>query len=302
MGTVEAVASAPPGLLAVGSEYNGADNDAVVWSSPDGVAWSRVPDPGGVFGGPGWQGMHAATAGGPGWVAVGHDDSGEDWNAAVWTSPDGLAWTRVPHDEALFGGQNDQEMFGVAAAGPGLVAVGVDDESPAAWVSADGLVWQKVPSDRFSSSPEFADADKVLRSVTAGGPGLVAVGSIGFYSEATDGDDLDAAVWVSSDGLTWVLVSEDAATFGGPGTQEMSAVTAGGSGFAAVGWDYSAGDAEAAVWTSPDGTNWTRVLDPAVFGGDGDQEMHGVAVIGSRVVAVGRDGANAAVWVGPPLG
>ena len=302
MGTVEAVASAPPGLLAVGSEYNGADNDAVVWSSPDGVAWSRVPDPGGVFGGPGWQGMHAATAGGPGWVAVGHDDSGEDWNAAVWTSPDGLAWTRVPHDEALFGGQNDQEMFGVAAAGPGLVAVGVDDESPAAWVSADGLVWQKVPSDRFSSSPEFADADKVLRSVTAGGPGLVAVGSIGFYSEATDGDDLDAAVWVSSDGLTWVLVSEDAATFGGPGTQEMSAVTAGGPGFAAVGWDYSAGDAEAAVWTSPDGTNWTRVLDPAVFGGDGDQEMHGVAVIGSRVVAVGRDGANAAVWVGPPLG
>ncbi len=69
------------------------------------------------------------TAGGPGWVAVGHDDSGEDWNAAVWTSPDGVAWTRVPHDEALFGGENDQEMFGVIAAGPGLVAVGADYDS-----------------------------------------------------------------------------------------------------------------------------------------------------------------------------
>ena len=302
MGTVEAVASGPLGLVAVGSEYNGSDNDAVVWSSPDGVAWSRVPDAGGVFGGPGWQGMHAVIAAGPGWVAVDHDDSGEDWNAAVWTSPDGSTWARVPHDETLFGGLNDQEMFGVASAGPGLVAVGVDDEAAGAWVSADGLAWQKVPSDRFSSSPEFAGHDKVMRAVTAGGPGFVAVGSIGLYSEATDEHDWDAAVWVSSDGITWVLVSEDAATFGGPGTQEMAAVTAGGSGFVAVGWDYASGEAEAAVWTSPDGTNWVRVLDPAVFGGAGDQEMRGVAVIGSRVVAVGRDGANAAVWVSPPLG
>jgi hypothetical protein len=32
-------------------------------------------------------------------------------------------------------------------------------------------------------------------------------------------------------------------------------------------------------------------------GGPGDQQMFGVAGIGSRVVAVGRDGVNAAVWL-----
>ena len=90
------MAAGPLGLVAVGTQYQGEDYDAVVFTSPDGLAWSRVPDPEGVFGGPGWQGMHAVTAGGPGWVAVGYDDSGEDWNAAVWTSPDGVTWTASP--------------------------------------------------------------------------------------------------------------------------------------------------------------------------------------------------------------
>jgi hypothetical protein len=30
--------------------------------------------------------------------------------------------------------------------------------------------------------------------------------------------------------------------------------------------------------------------------------MYGVAVSASRVIAVGRDGVNAAVWVSPPPG
>jgi hypothetical protein len=51
--------------------------------------------------------MSAVVAGGPGLVAVGHDDAGEDEDAAVWTSPDGLVWSRVPHDEAVFGGGDE---------------------------------------------------------------------------------------------------------------------------------------------------------------------------------------------------
>ena len=157
--------------MAVGSTYQGEDNDAVVFTSADGVTWQRAAGPGGAFGGPGWQGMHAVTAGGPGWVAVGYAASEEDWAAAVWTSADGLTWARVPHDEALFGGENDQEMFGVIAAGPGLVAVGVDDDAPAVWLSADGLAWEKVAADRFSSDPAFGQ----LRQGDAGSGGVAAV-------------------------------------------------------------------------------------------------------------------------------
>jgi len=237
MEEMQAVASGPQGLVAVGAEYQGEDWDAAVWTSADGTAWSRVPPDPAVFGGAGWQRMHAVAAGGPGWVAVGHDDSGDDWNAAVWTSPDGVAWSRVPHDEALFGGTNDQEMFGVVAAGPGLVAVGTDASAPAAWVSPDGLSWEKVPSDRFFCDPAFDGADKVMRAVAVGPMGLVAVGYLGWYVDPDTEDDVDAAVWVSLDGLGWTLVSDDVATYGGPGNQEMVAVTAGGPGMVAVGSD-----------------------------------------------------------------
>ena len=44
--------------------------------------------------------VYSVTVGGPGLVAVGAEDSGSlDRDAAVWTSVDGIAWSRVPHDE-----------------------------------------------------------------------------------------------------------------------------------------------------------------------------------------------------------
>ena len=50
----------------------------------------------------------------------------------MWTSPDGITWSRVPHDEAVFGGEGGQVMNIVTFGGPGLVAVGVN----AVWVAA----------------------------------------------------------------------------------------------------------------------------------------------------------------------
>ena len=51
----------------------------------------------------------------------------------------GLAWSRVPHDEAAFGGSSTQVMLSLAVGGPGLVAVGAeasgDDGHAAVWVS-----------------------------------------------------------------------------------------------------------------------------------------------------------------------
>ena len=79
------------------------------------------------------------TTGGPGLVAVGLEASGGDVFAAVWTSADGITWSRVPHDEAALGGEGSQGMRGVTAGGPGLVAVGNDrlgdDINAAVWVA-----------------------------------------------------------------------------------------------------------------------------------------------------------------------
>lgn len=69
-----------------------------------------------VLGGPGGiteQRMCAVAAGGPDRVAVGVERDREA--AAVWTSVDGTPWQRVPHDEAVFGGEHIEEApFGLS--------------------------------------------------------------------------------------------------------------------------------------------------------------------------------------------
>ena len=121
-------------MLAMAACSNG---DAMLTPSD---TWSRVPHDEAVFGGEGAQ-MRSVIAGGPGLVAIGVDESGGDQDGAVWTSPDGITWSRVPHDEAIFGGESDQLMDGVTSGGSGLVAVGSDesggDLDAAVWVVAD---------------------------------------------------------------------------------------------------------------------------------------------------------------------
>ena len=201
-----------PGLVAVGDDSTCTDHEvagredpdtvcvdgnAVVWTSVDGLTWSRVPHDEAVFGGDGPQSMSAVTVGGPGLVAVGRSDkrfegqpnvdgTPNEGDAVVWTSVDGLTWSRVPHDEEVFGGVETQEMLDATAGGPGLVAVGRDGaggywgnpilarggQHAAVWVSADGLTWTRVPHDEDA----FGGRTTTMHSVTAGGPGLVAVG------------------------------------------------------------------------------------------------------------------------------
>ena len=236
---MRSVIAGGPGLVAVGSDWSGDDVVAAVWTSPDGITWSRVPHDESVFGGGGDQLMASVTAGGPGLVAVGSDYLGDGAGAVVWTSPDGIAWSRVPHDEAVFGGEHSPQMYGVTAGGPGLVAVGSDGGFRAVvWSSPDGITWSRVPHDE----PIFGgEGLPVMNSVTAGGPGLVAVGS----DQPFDSANNNAAVWTSPDGITWSRVPHDEAVFGGEGDYVMVSVTAGGPGLVAVGSDSGLG---VAVW------------------------------------------------------
>jgi hypothetical protein len=320
-----------PGFVAVG----GSDGDAAVWTSVDGLTWSRVPHDEAVFGGEGESGMAAVAVGGPGLVAVGShvvctehevlDAEGSprvdavgnpepdtvcvDGNAVVWTSVDGLTWSRVPHDEAVFGGQRRvYEMNSVTAGGPGLVAVGrsdafgegdplnegdVNDGDAVVWTSVDGFTWSRIPQDEaVFGGVETQD----MLDVTAGGPGLVAVGRDG-AGMAWDNPILarggqHAAVWTSVDGITWARVPHDEAVFdgNGAGSSAMLSVTAGGPGLVAVG-------EHAGVWASVDGVTWSRVTH------DNETEMRGtmvdVAVGGPGLLAVGSGGTGALVWTSP---
>jgi hypothetical protein len=90
------------------------------------------------------------TAEGPGLVAVGQDWSrAYGYRAAVWTSVDGITWSRIPHDENVFGGGGEYSMRSVTVWGPDLVASGQNGRGHV-------MVWFAVaeytPSFRHTSS------------------------------------------------------------------------------------------------------------------------------------------------------
>ena len=176
-----------PGLVAVGEEgvWGGSENGtvyestgiAVVWTSPDGVTWTRVPHDEEVFGGAGFQKMSRVTLGGTGFVAVGEFELDNTGRALVWNSPDGYTWSRVPHDEAIFGPDPaldaDRPMTDVATLDSGLIAVGTGT-----WTSPDGYIWTRIADHMLDG---FSD-------IIVGGPGLIAVGG----AETEDGNAVAA--------------------------------------------------------------------------------------------------------------
>jgi hypothetical protein len=294
-----------PGLVAVGT----ANEDAAVWTSSDGIKWSQVPYDADVFGGDGHQQMESVTVWDSGLVAVGFRfDEPElmGLSPAVWTSIDGIVWSPVRFDRTTLGGN---WMHSVTAGGPGLVAVGSDGWSAAVWTSPDGVTWTRVPHDPEVFGVDLAGDSEwgpgaEMYSVTSGGPGVVAVGSVGPSPTWINGEMVEpeaehswknAAVWTSPDGLIWTRIPHDEAVFGGPGNQDMWSVTTGNPGLVAVGGDEpdaiaAMGGARAAVWTSPDGITWNRIPhDEVIFGGvAGDEQgMESVIAGGPGLVAVG---------------
>ena len=112
-----------------------------------------------------------------------------------------------------------------------------------------------------------------MSAVVADGPGLVAVGldGLNFSPAPPDVRLADAAAWASVDGISWTRASivDDESIFDKDTAQVMRAVTTGGPGLVAVGYDMRPGFlplSVPAVWTSVDGMSWARVPhDEEVF-------------------------------------
>ncbi len=319
------------------------DGSAAVWTSQNGEEWERVPHEESIFGGPGGQAMWGVTAWEGGFIAVGVDGTSPDlggsadWTsqeAAVWTSPDGVSWSRVPHDEAVFAGPGRQEMWDVAASGTGLVAIGFDEEGPmngssedqAIWVSDDGISWSQVfgfgvgemndiesaPSGyvgvgELSGSAAWTSDDGLSWSLTPDSPldrdgrFMASLARQGAKYVAVSGrwDGGDIAAWQSDDGANWAFLSE---VYPPAGIERFTptAIAASNSGFVVaanneMGISSDSAVDTTAVWTSTDGINWTRA--------EGDEDLLGaliwsVAASDTTVVAGGHSANGAVIWVG----
>jgi hypothetical protein len=160
------------------------------------------------------------------------------------------------------------------------------------------MIWHRVPDDGV-----FANSS--ILAVVAGGPGLVAGGIVfdsdlylDAYLDAAGPPPASAAIWVSEDGAVWQRI-DDSMLFAGKDNRFDSVVrdiAAGPLGFVAVG----SHGFDAAVWISPDGLSWTRVVDDDLGSGgssDGLQSIGGVTAGGPGWVAVGDGDFDALVWV-----
>ncbi len=308
------VAASDDGFVAIGSRT---PNTAMIWTSPDGSAWSIVdgpPDPVGLtLDAVAVQGATAVVTGrGPHGVAAWVSTAPGQWRAAkvpvadgamtavlatdagfiaggylgpefgvaeaaFWRSGDGASWTPVQDDRGFADGRVDA----LAATDSGLVAVGIsgspgsDGVDAVSWTSSDGLAWQRAPAQRSLE-------DAAMLSVAVTPAEIVAVGTTG------SGDA--AAAWTSSDGLAWTR-APDAAAFASNSTYaphaEMSDVLSTSAGLLAVGWNSSAANGSAVIWTSTDGMTWMRAADAPGLSGGG---MRAVTLRGSVAVAVGSTG------------
>ena len=100
--------------------------------------------------------------------------------------------------------------------------------------------------------------DVVIQSLTAVTKGVLATGTVGAEGQH------ETVFWRSTDGEKWTQTPPDPSVFGGPRANVgVNGVVQGPQGYVAVGYDGTGNGLNAAVWTSKNGTEWTRFRPPA---------------------------------------
>jgi hypothetical protein len=167
----EGVAALGDSVVAVGTRSaGGVATGAVAWRATEDGSWQRSAAPD-LDGGQ----MHAVAASPTGFLAVGTDVAGH--RAMVWSSPDGLAWTRAPDATALDNYGLQIEMRDVVRLEDRDIAVGhlvMGTQYPTGlvWQSTDGVTWERAPSAPVLEQVKFA-------SVIGGAGRAIGVGDWG---------------------------------------------------------------------------------------------------------------------------
>ncbi|HEY4465479.1 MAG TPA: hypothetical protein VGN41_22650 [Streptosporangiaceae bacterium] len=271
--SVSRVASSGATVVAVGSQTGGDVPRAQFFvSRDDGTTWrlAAVRARGGGEPAPG----HAAQliAGGNGdWLAVGPQ--------AVWTSPNGQAWTLSSGAGITPADTGDQVWVLTQAAG-GFLAAGQNAAEGTAviWTSPDGMHWRRMTAPQLSLP---AGGGRVLNIsyAAARGPGIVISGEVVTTTSAGHGKQRhtvvihSAGTWLSTDGGTSWQASPVPVSHGAG--RSFSGIAADGAGFIAVRPGTTAvrhGPSERAqpdgvVYTSATGSAWRYAATLAAPGG-----------------------------------
>jgi hypothetical protein len=275
--TINVVTNTPNGFLAAGYETTSAGNQAVTWTSRDGVTWQRLTaaqlglqEPGGTP-----QGIDFAVTHGTATVIT-------DRGAGVWLSTDsGARWTpvTVPVDH---GAQNaisgvSFDGAGLILARPGRTASGASDG--VAYFSADGRTWQYAGT-----------------IAAAGGwsPDVVKGSDYGFVVAGHTKDQY-VAYTSTGTGARWLPTGPLGSTSSGPGFTPV--VGPGGTVIAAGSTNSTRTNQQGLLIRAGTTGNPEPVSLSSIQGGLIPEEaVNSVAVAGNEQVAVGSADGYPAVW------
>ena len=322
-GTGSASTGSASTVLLSGAVSGGASG---LWLSADGGRqWTPVAVP---LGHGALDQIGGLATAGAGFALVRPAGTGTD----IYRSPDGLTWQFVIRLSGLRAGQMNGGTAGAAVTG---TLAGAGGGSLAAFASADGTQWHQVRGTLTSvsgvavasapaggpavvitaattSDPQFSvltpagperstgmDAvpgamqpQVAVNAVAARAAAQVAVGSANGFP----------AAWISTDGGTDWSRSSGASTavFGRPGSAQLTDVTAGESGWLAVGGAVAGTAQHPVVVVSPNAMTWTAADSEPAFAGPGVYTEQVAASSGGYVI-VGYTGSasagyQAAAW------
>jgi hypothetical protein len=199
---ITAVIEGPSGLLAVGryqqAACGGPATVDVLWTSSDGLTWTRVTPPADFAS----ASVYTIDGGSTGYIASGTLKDGV--TQAVWLSADGRSWRQSPLPKATFG---TVVVDGATAFSAGYVVAGavLGDEgcggarllTPSLWWSANGASWTR---SKLTGATPASDATMTVSRISD--RALVAIAT-----EWNSTTQLSSQlVWATSDGQTWKLV------------------------------------------------------------------------------------------------
>jgi len=304
------VSAANGRIVIVGATSFGSAPDGRIWVLGEGASWSRIQA--GPLGleGPGAQVVTSvAWSDARGFVAGGSITRDGKETPALWRSPDGLTWARLPEGTPPSDGGN-AAIQRIVAVGTGFLASGASDAGPRVWRSGDGTSWTALPPP----PPAIADWELVFAASDGGKLVVVTLSEFGSRMHRRSGSkwvraDVGSAfpqskaaselvdvatagsravaIGQGSDGRPLVMVSSAGGAwhrrpFSDKAARLLAIASDRGS-FVAVGWRLVNGRARMTTWASKNGTSWQR------RGGTAFEPVGAffdVAAVGGRFAAV----------------